>query len=86
MLAQDIPLGQLVTKQGGEKIYRITDRIKIFGENIAQKELCADDGTRFLISDVGNVNIISGPTELVWQVTDEDLLRYLNGKINGPHQ
>lgn len=82
--AQDVPLGSTVTKKTGEKEYRITDRIKIFGENISQKEIIADDGTRFLVADVGNVNVISGRTELVWHIDDDDLYHYLDLKINGP--
>lgn len=84
MQAQEIPLGSKVTKKTGEKEYRITDRIKIYGDAIAQKELCADDGTRFLISDVGNVNIIAGNSEIVWIVSDDDLLSYMDGRVNGP--
>lgn len=82
MIASEIPLGSTVTKKNGEKQYTIRDCVKIYGDNDPnrQRELRADDGTRFLISDSGDINVINGDTELVWHVSHCDLYLYLGVK------
>ena len=79
MPAENIPLGQTVTKKNGEKPYTIRDCVKIYGDADPnrQRELKADDGTRFLISESGDINVINGDVELVWIVDDYDLYRFL---------
>ncbi len=88
MAAQDIPLGSIVTKRTGDKLYTVREGIKIYGtpEQQSTREIKCDDGTRFLISETGDISIVSNDTELLWHVSDEDLYSYLDGKINGPHQ
>ena len=77
-----IPAGSTVTKKTGEKPYMIRDDIKIWGStNPEQKdmlrELKADKGTRFMVTDDGNINIIAGDTELLWHVDAEHLYRFM---------
>ena len=72
-----VPIGAVVTKKNEEKKYTVRDRVKILGENTPHKELCADDGTRFLISDNGDINVISGDTEVIWNVANGILYRML---------
>jgi hypothetical protein len=84
MQAYDIPLESSVTKKNGEKKYTIRDRVKIFGDTDPerQKELVADDGTRFLVSEKGDINVIAGETELVWHIEMERLHDFLDSKLN----
>jgi hypothetical protein len=77
-----IPTGSTVTKKTGEKPYIIRDDIKIWGAiNAEQKdtmrELRADKGTRFMVADDGNINIIAEDTELLWHVDAMTLYHYM---------
>ena len=83
MEAQTIPVGATVTKKNGEKPYTIRDCVKIYGEEANQKELRADDGTRFLISANGDINIVAGDTELVWNVPNDVLYKFLYEIVEG---
>ena len=77
MPVSEVPIGSTITKKTGEKEYTVREKIRIFGDNTHQKEICADDNTRFLISDNGDINVISGDTEVLWLVTSEKLYQYL---------
>lgn len=86
--AKDIPLGSIVTKKTGDKPYTIREGVKIYGtvEQQTTREIKCDDGTRFLVSAAGDINIVNSDTELLWHVCDDDLYFYMDKKINGPHQ
>lgn len=83
--ARSIPVGSSVTKKTGEKPYTLRDDVKIYGATREQgeaksaemRELKADEGTRFLISQNGDISIISGDVELLWHVSEETLYEYL---------
>jgi hypothetical protein len=79
--ARSIPVGSTVTKKTGDKPYTLRDDVKIYGSTQEQtealRELKADEGTRFLISQTGDISIISGDVELLWHVTEEVLYQYL---------
>jgi hypothetical protein len=86
MEVRDIPVGATVTKKTGEKIYTLRDDVKIYGSTQEQtealRELKADEGTRFLISQNGDISIISGDTELLWHVDGRILFEHLERKYN----
>ena len=82
-----IPVGSTVTKQNGTKEYKVQDVLKIY-TNAPVKGLpsvCAQDGTRFLLSknpdQLGDVNVYSGDTEMLWVVTLEEFKEWLDGKL-----
>lgn len=78
---RDIPVGSSVTKKTGDKPYTLRDDVKIYGSTQEQREtlreLKADEGTRFLIAQNGDISIVSGDTELLWHVAERDLYQYL---------
>lgn len=76
--ANEIPLGSTVTKRTGEKPYTLKDRIRIFGETGDARELKATDGTRLLVSETGDANVVGGETELLWYAEEFELLDLLN--------
>lgn len=82
---RDIPLGSAVTKVGGTKPYIVRDCVKIYGDSDAnrQREIRADDGTRFLVSDTGDITVVAGDTEHLWIVSDHNLYEYLTDQIVG---
>lgn len=82
MEAKDIPVGSVVTKKTGEKLYLLRDDIKIFGaltpdQKEMLREIKADAGTRFMVADNGDVNIVHGGQELMWHADPEDLKRWM---------
>lgn len=80
-----IPLGSTVSKRTGRAQYTLGDRLRLFSPNEAKKEIIAQEGTRFLIG-TGDANAISDTTELVWEINEEDLLFWLEGRQNGEPQ
>jgi hypothetical protein len=74
-----IPVLSIVTKVAGSVKYVLKDKITIYGDSSLQKELKSDDGARFLVSQ-DNISIVSGDKEMVWHVTEEELLSYLTDK------
>lgn len=80
--AEVIPVGATVTKVTGQKEYILRDDIKIYGstsedQKDMMRELRADKGTRFMVAEDGNINIVAGGTELLWHVDAEGLYRYM---------
>lgn len=53
---KDVPEGVEVTKPTGNKLYRVANSIKIYGEN--KKEIKADPGVLFLIDAHSNVTCV----------------------------
>jgi hypothetical protein len=78
----EIPIGSTVTKITGDKEYIIKDKIIVYGDPNLTKELKSDDSTRFLVSKNGdlNISVISWDKEMLWNVSDEELYRYLYDK------
>ena len=84
-----IPECTKVTKVTGEKSYTVRRKLKIYYEKAAAaatpgfvevaglKDLIAEDGTAFLISDDGSVNIVSNTTKLKLSMTIDDAIAFL---------
>jgi len=79
---KDIPVDSTVCKKTGEKEYLLKNSIVFYDENGKKNEIVSADGTKFLISktDGSKINIVSGETEMLWFVSEDDLLEYLNNK------
>lgn len=75
--AQEIPLNSIITKIKGHKEYTLRDRIRIYDPNNPKKEVKALDGSRFLVNDNGDINVVSKTTELVWLATEYQLKHFL---------
>jgi hypothetical protein len=85
-LVEHIPLNSTVTKKTGNKRYTLRDKLRVFNEDYIQQELKAIDGTRFLVGDTGDANVVGSNTELVWIVDEEQFLQYLTDLLEGPSQ
>lgn len=83
--ADEIPILSDVTKINGQKIYQLTDKIRIFTPKEETQELKSKDGTRFLVND-SSVNVVDGKTELVWVTNVCDLYSYLEELVEGTPQ
>lgn len=76
--AREIPGGSTVTKVTGNVTYVIRDSIKVYGTPEVQQEIKAIDGVRFIVNERGDINAVSGNTELAWVVSTEQLGRWLD--------
>jgi len=81
--AREIPVGSTVTKVTGNVTYVIRDSIKIYGTPEVQQEIKATDGVRFIVNERGDINAVSGNTELAWVVSTEQLSRWLDDIEDG---
>jgi hypothetical protein len=86
LAAEFIPLESKVTKKTGQKPYTLRDKLRIFNENHTQQEVKATDGARFLVSENGDANVVSGSTELLWHIDARSLRDYIDGFIEGSDQ
>jgi len=89
--AKQIPNGATVSKKTGDCVYTLRDEIKIWGtctpENMdTLKELRSDKETRFMISENGNINVVSGDKELLWHASNEELYRFFYNKTQLDHK
>ena len=74
--ASDVPKGECVTKRGGEKRYTIRGEVNIYQMPPTPKQVIkAEEGTVFLVSADGEINVISGDTEVLWVTTLDNLNR-----------
>ena len=72
-----IPLNSTVTKITGQKPYTLKDRVIVYGEAGDKRELRANDGTVFIVSNTGDINAISNTTELLWEAEKWAILDFL---------
>lgn len=79
--ASEIPLESTVIKRTGTTPYVIRDRIVIYGRQSSQ-EIPAEVDTRFLICKNGNVSIIPSDVQLLWVTSPEQLLHWLEVRLN----
>ena len=88
MEVRELPIGAVVTKITGEKRYTIKDKISVYGDSALQKELRSIDGTRFLIPVDGDltINVVSAYTEMLWNVTDEELYNFMYERTQCDHK
>lgn len=77
--ASEIPLGSSVTKRTGEKRYTLRDILWLPNMGGESKKIVANDGSRFLVSENGDVNVVSGTTELLWWVEESLLISFVTG-------
>lgn len=75
--AGEIPLGSTVTKKTGTKEYLLKDRLRVFGETGDRREIVAQPGCVFLVSE-GDANAIPSTTEMLWTCQDWQLERWLH--------
>lgn len=75
--ARDIPLDSLVTKKGGGKKYTLRDRLRVFGEDGGPRELIATEGTKFIVAENGDANVVAATTELLWYAPEYQLMELL---------
>jgi len=76
----DIPLGTTVTKLTGKKEYLIRDEFRIY-EDDSNYAVTAKSGTRFMVSDDGNVECVPADYEALWHVDAETLMNYLDDML-----
>lgn len=71
-------------KVQGRNEFIVRDQIRIFSDESGQpgnsKTIQAEDGTRFLVSMSGDINVIAGTREMFWVATQEALLAYFLSK------
>ena len=75
--ARLIPIGSNVTKRTGEKVYTIKNEIRFFGGEDKFPTIRSDKDTRFLVAD-NSIVVVSGETELLWEVDSDTLKCYLH--------
>jgi len=85
MPLRDIPIGSKVSKKTGDKIYTIRDQIKIYGGQDLTKEIKVSEGTRFLVAENGDIQVVDGNLEFLWHVEYHTLFSFLDMKINYSH-
>lgn len=76
--AKYIPDGTVVTKKTGTQEYIIRDSIKIYTydtKGSGLKEILNSDGTKYMVSSRGDINMVSGDTVLCMDLS-------LNDEIN----
>lgn len=77
--AGDVPLGATVTKRTGRRPYKLGDKLVVYGlKSDAPRELKAESGVLFLISEGGTANAIPADTEVVWECSAEELRMMLD--------
>jgi hypothetical protein len=74
--SNEIPLGSTVTKPTGEKKYILRNEIKIYGSK--EQIIKADEHSRFIVSDNGDINSVGDTSILCWHVDKDELIEYLN--------
>ncbi len=79
--AGEIPVGSVVTKKNGEKQYTLKDKIRIFDANQNTTTINASDGTKLLVADTGDANVIKDDVELVWEAEEYQVISYVENRI-----
>jgi len=74
--ARDIPEGSTVTKITGTKKYTISSTVKFYGGEEKYPHVESDGTVRFLLSEGGDVNVISHNLELKWKVSPQELVDF----------
>lgn len=93
MRAMDIPVGSRVTKIHGNKVYKLVDKINIYGEPAEPggdfRRVTPLFGMRFMVEEKpsdgedASVSAVSGDNELLWLVEDTELFDHLDEKLHG---
>lgn len=76
--AELIPLGSTVTKAYGASSYILKNEIRLYKEEGGTQVIQAEDDCRFLAGANGNVNVVPGDRQVMWQTTVEALEDWLD--------
>lgn len=76
--------GTIVTKKTGQKEYTLRRSIKIYGEN--RQEIKCDADNIFLVDSDGNINQITESTELLAQISADNLYYDLDSFLNDDYE
>lgn len=76
--AKDL-IGKTVSKITGEKLYIVTDKVKMY--NSSGDDVVAEEGVLFLLEGYC-INCIPADKELKWETTYEELYNFLHREIN----
>ncbi len=76
--ARDVPDGDVVLKRGGSFEYRLWRKLKVF--DAPGKEMAGDDCV-FLVSGKGVIAALQIHRMVLWKVTPEQAIRYLEDRI-----
>lgn len=75
--ASKIPLESVVTKRSGEKKYTLREKLIVYSKEWKSQALLAESGTRFLVGENGDANVVPGDMELVWHADEYDVMELL---------
>ena len=78
---EEIPLGSTVVKRTGSVPYILRDRVAIGGDH--PQEVIAGPGTKFLFGDHGNITTVADRVEMLWEVSADDLILWLEQQKEG---
>ena len=87
LMAKNIPLGTMVTKKTGEKVYELNNKMTIYHSKVGGQEcktptvVSCEPGTVFLLSQ-GSINSIPDTVELCWHTTYRDMYAFLENKLD----
>jgi len=83
--ASDIPVGATVTKRTGEVEYLLKDEIKIYTRMVegSAPQVIKGEGVLYLIGERGDISAVSSSITLCWVVDEDDLLDWLEERVEG---
>lgn len=76
--ASEIPLNSIITKRTGQKQYTIKDEILVYDNKGIHKKIKCENGSRFIFSKDGTINVIDSTMELCWLAENYELVKYLD--------
>ncbi len=83
--AHQIPDNTIITKKTGTTAYRLVRKVRFFPSGGADKsqrqDITPQDGCVFLVDDRGSVNVYPPTTKFLWQVTENELYRWLDRRL-----
>lgn len=77
----DIPDGSTITKRNGEKTYRVTRELTIYGEDGEKQSIPCGPGAVWIVSENNPsvFNAIGDHIEVVWNLSRWQLEEFLEG-------
>ena len=87
--AREIPFEAMVTKRTGEKKYILKETVRVYGDTKARHlEIKTDPDTRFLMAQemAPSIAAISADTELIWEVSPNELYAWIYEKYFAEHK
>jgi len=74
---KNIPSDSIVKKIGGTKPYNLRRTVIIYKEDGNRTTIECEDGEAFLINGNGDINVVGGEKEMVWEVESRVLVNYI---------